>query len=260
MRYKALNNHSYSSFRNALRLLNLFNLDEPELNLSEIAERLNVATSTAHRLVHTLMNNGFLVKDPISKCFRPASSILSMGNLFLAKYKLYQTAVPILENLTETTGETAHIAILKGNMVVYLYKIDSEHPVHLLSHAGRQNPIHCTSSGQVILAFQNQAKIDSIIDQELTQYTEYTITNPKILKQQLAAIKKQGYAVSHEEMHKGVTSIAAPIKSGQGIVNASVSIAGPTSRITQLKLDSLCTLVKRAASTIENLSFNKTKA
>ncbi|MFC0557638.1 IclR family transcriptional regulator [Halalkalibacter alkalisediminis] len=242
--------------RNALRLLNLFSIDEPELTLSEIAERLQIAQSTAHRLSSTLTHTGFLVKEPILKTYRPASSILSMGTTFLSKYELYQVSEPILEELTKKTGETAHVSVLKGNKVVYLYKIDSKHPVHLLSHAGKENPIHCTSSGQVILAFQSQKQINEVIKQGLPLYTTKTITSPPDFISRLESIQKQGFAISQEELHKGVTSIAAPIWNTEGNVIASVSIAGPTTRMTPLKVDRFVKLVKAAASSITKKSNN----
>ncbi|MDT8859700.1 IclR family transcriptional regulator [Alkalihalobacillus sp. MEB130] len=251
MRYPAINNESYSSMRNALRLLNLFTIEEPELNLSEIADKLQIAHSTAHRLTNTLLHSGLLVKEPIMKTYRPASSILSMGNIFLKRYRLSQYSIPILEELTKKTGETAHISILKDNKVVYLYKVDSLHPVHLLSHAGRQNPVHCTSSGQAILAYQPDREIQAVIEKGLEAYTAKTITSPNEFIKTLANIRYQGYAVSNEELHHGVTSIAAPIYS-RGRVVASVSIAGPTTRISQLKAEVLIKLVKVAATKISD--------
>ncbi|WP_227935275.1 IclR family transcriptional regulator [Alkalihalobacillus deserti] len=250
MRYPALNKESFSSMRNALRLLNLFTIDEPELTLSEMAEKLQIAHSTAHRLTSTLTHAGYLVKEPILKTYRPASSILSMGNTFLSKYRLYQISEPTLEELTKNTGETAHISILKGNKVVYLYRVDSLHPVHLLSHAGKQNPIHCTSSGQVILAYQPEFIIEEVVKQGLPFYTTKTVTSPVTFTNLLSTIRKQGFAISQEEMHKGVSSIAAPIRNTQGKVMASVSIAGPTTRVNQLKIDQFVKLVKAAANKI----------
>ncbi|MCL7748339.1 IclR family transcriptional regulator [Halalkalibacter alkaliphilus] len=253
MRYPAINNESFSSMRNALRLLNLFTIEEPELTLSEIAEKLQIAHSTAHRLTLTLIHSNLIVKEPNTKTYRPASSILSMGNTFLSKYKLCQVSIPILEDLTKKTGETAHISILKGTKVVYLYKVDSSHPVHLLSHAGRQNPIHCTSSGQVILAYQSENKIQEVIQAGLPEYTPQTITSSRVFLQALSKIHQQGFAVSKEEMHIGVTSIAAPIYH-KGHVVASVSIAGPTTRINKLKIESMIKLVKLAATKITESS------
>jgi IclR family KDG regulon transcriptional repressor len=250
MRYPAIKKEPLSSLRNALRLLSLFTMDEPELNLSQLAERLEVGFSTAHRLANTLMHEGFIVKDPFTKNYRLGASILGMGNTIISQIDLCHFSGSILERLVKETGETAHISILKENQVVYLHKIDSVHPVHLLSHAGRQNPVHCTSSGQAILAYQSDSLIEKVIAMGLTPYTSKTITSPSKMKELLRTICKQGFAISLEEMHEGVSSIAAPVKDLTGEIIASVSIAGPTSRINSQKIPSLVELVKKAAADV----------
>jgi IclR family KDG regulon transcriptional repressor len=260
MRYPAIKKEPHSSMRNALRFLNLFTMDEPELNVSQLAEKLEVGLSTAHRLASTLIHEGFIVKDPITKNYRLGASILGMGNIIISQMVLCHISVPILERLVIETGETAHIAILKENKVVYLHKIDSIHPVYLLSHAGKQNPVHCTSSGQVILAYQPDSLIEEVMAMGLTPYTQKTITSPSKMKELLDAIRKQGFALSVEELHEGVTSIAAPVKQPSGEIIASVSIAGPTSRINSHTIPRLVKIVKKAAADVsEQLILTKRK-
>lgn len=244
--------------RSALRTLHLFTMDEPELSLSEIAEKLQVGLSTAHRLTHTLMVEGFLTKDSQTKKFRLGASILGMGNTIITQNHLCRISIPVLENLAINTGESAHIAILRDYQAIYLIRMDSDHPVHLLSHAGKQNPIHCTSSGQAILAFQSETMIDQVIARGLQQYTVKTITTSAKFKQLLLNIRNQGYSISEEELHEGVSSIAVPVKDISGHVTASISIAGPISRINQETLPRLVKIVKQAADRVsEQLIFTK---
>lgn len=258
MRYPSINKESISSMRNALRLLNLFTMVEPELSLSELAQKLQIGISTAHRLTHTLMLEGFLTKDPQTKKFRLGASILGMGNTIITQNHLCRISIPVLEKLAINTGETAHIAILRDYQAIYLIRMDSKHPVHLLSHAGKQNPIHCTSSGQAILAFQSEKMIDGVIARGLQQYTVNTITTPVEYKQLLLKIRNQGYSFSAEELHEGVSSIAVPVKNISGQVIASISIAGPVSRINQNTLPRLVKIVKQAADKVsEQLIFSK---
>lgn len=240
----------YSSLRNSLRLLNLFSIDEPELNLSEISERLGVALSTAFRLAQTLMQQGLLIRDHYTKCYRPAASILAMGNTILSKIDLCHISKPILEKLTEDTGETSHIAVFRDYQAMYLLKIDNTYPVHLLSHAGKSNPLHCTSTGQLLLAFQSASVIEQYVERGLQRYTKNTCTNQTELLNILSGIRKQGYAISIEELHTGVSSIAAPVRNQRGQVVASVSIAGPISRINMKSFSKLTKLVQHAAEDI----------
>ncbi|WP_338452406.1 IclR family transcriptional regulator [Niallia oryzisoli] len=250
MRYPTVNNKHFSSLRNALRLLNLFSKDEPEFNLSEFAERLEIGLSTAFRLTNTLVEEGFIVRDPHTKLYRPAASILAMGNTIISKIDLCQISKPILEKLVEDTGETSHIAVIRDYQVLYLLKIDNSHPVHLLSHAGKSNPLHCTSTGQVLLAYQPESVINQVIDRGLKSYTPKTITDPIRLREILYNIRKQGFSVSLEELHNMGASIAAPVKNRNGEVIASISIAGPTSRINLKTIPRLTKLVQTAAERI----------
>lgn len=251
MRYPSANSITFSSLRNALRLLNLFTIDEPEFRLGEIAKRLKIGQSTAFRLANTLMEEGFLVRDPNTKSFRVAASVLAMGDTIISKINLCHFSRGILEKLALDSRETSHIAVFKDDQVLYLLKAESNHPVHLLSHAGRQNPLHSTSTGQLLLAYQHESIIQQVIDKGLSPHTAKTITKPQQLKHLLSEIRKQGYAVSLEELHEGVASIAAPVRIN-GEVIASVGIAGPTSRINSHTIPKLTKVVQNAAEGISS--------
>ena len=248
MRYPSINHHHYSSLRNALRLLNLFSVDEPELQLQDMATKLEIGQSTAFRLVQTLIAEGFVMRDPYAKSYRLAASVLAMGHTIITKMDLCHKSIDILEELAENTGETAHIAVLKDDQALYLLKIDSSNPVHLLSHAGKTNPIHSTSTGQILLAYQAESIINKVMERELIGYTEKTITDPMKLKNELQIIRKKGYAVSQEELHKGVVSIAAPVKNKKGEIIAAVSIAAPISRINKQNVPKLTKQVQQTAN------------
>ncbi len=105
-------------------------------------------------------------------------------------------------------------------------------------------------SGQVLLANQSDAMIEQVISKGLTSYSAKTITDPEKLRKLLKIIRSQGYAVSQEELHEGGVSIAAPVKNNKGKVIASVSIAGPTSRINQQTISKLTKQVQQAADDI----------
>lgn len=250
MRYPAVNNYQYSSLRNALRLLNLFSVDEPELQLEDIAAKLEIGQSTAYRLVHTLIEEDFIVRDPSAKSYRLAASFLAYSQTIITKLDLCRLSLDIIEKLAETTGETAHISVFKDQQVLYLLKIDSSYPVHLLSHAGRKSPVHCTSTGQVLLAYQSDETIEQVINKGLTAYTSKTITDPIKLKNLLKKIRSQEYAVSQEELHKGVVSIAAPVKNAKGNVIAAVSIAGPARRLNKQTIPKLIKQVQQASDRV----------
>ncbi|MEB3101522.1 IclR family transcriptional regulator [Ferviditalea candida] len=241
---------SASSLENALQLLKMFTMDEPELRLSEIAEKLGVAASTAHRLVNTLVAEGFVVKDPRTNMYRLGASILAFGKMITAQIKLYREALPILQELVNKSNETAHIGILDQTDTVYLHKIECSHPVRLLSHSGKRNPAYCTGTGQLILAYQDERTVNRVIERGLVRKTPKTITRPDEFLSLLNTIRKQGFAIASEQLHEGVTSIAAPIRDLSGQVVASVAVVGPVQRITTARIRPLTHLVVQAGHEI----------
>jgi len=245
---EAVDANASSSLENALRLLNLFSMDEPEWGISEIAQRLGIANSTVHRLLNTLLAEGFVAKDPRTRLYRLGSSVLALGHLVQSRLKLGQIAYPALQRLVQLSNETAHIGILKESSVIYLTKVDCSHPIRLLSHVGRRNDAHCTSTGQVLLAYLPASRQEEILGQgPFPAYTKKTITDPDKLRNLLAQVRQQGYAISMEELHDGVCSIAAPVTNHKGEVIAAVNLAGPTHRMNSAAMPRLIKLVKEAA-------------
>ncbi|CAG9614932.1 HTH-type transcriptional regulator XynR [Bacillus rhizoplanae] len=243
----------FTTLENALRLLELFSSDDPELGINEIADRLEIANSTAHRLATTLLSEGFIAKDLHTKLYRLGTPILALGNIVTRQSKLHMISQPVLEALVHQANETAHIGILRGNEVMYLNKIECSHPLRLLSYMGKRNPIHCTSTGQVLLAHQSPKFIEEFLLNKLERYTPKTITDSHTLFNRLKQIKKQGYFLSIEELCKGVSSISAPIQNPNGQVIASIGVAGPIQRINNHTAPKLIKLITNSTHEISHL-------
>lgn len=242
-----------SSLTNALRLLNQFTMDNPEQSLNELADQLQLGLSTVYRMSNTLLHEGFLTKDPITKNLRLSSKILPLGHLMISSYKINEVAPPILEKLVKDTGETVHLSTLEGYHAIYLSVFECPNYINVLSHVGKKNSIHSTSSGQTIVAFQSDSQINQVIENGLPMYTQNTITDPIKFKERLSFIRKNGYTINYEEKDKGVSAIAAPVKSSSGKVNYSVSIAGPSSRINPITAPKLLKPVLQAAEELSEL-------
>ena len=225
------NRTHFSSLENALRILKEFSMDQPELRLSEVADRLDIGKSTAHRLLQTLESEGFIHKNHKTNEYSLGVSVLKLTNTVIDQIKILKDASPILKKLTEKTGESSHIGILEGKEIFYLHKEECTYPVKLLSHLGKTNPIHCTSLGQAFLAYQPDLLVDAILNTELARYTKYTLSDSSLIRKKLEEIRTQGYAISNQELHEGVISIGAPIFNNKKEVFASINIAGPVQRI-----------------------------
>lgn len=223
--------YQLSSVNNALRLLQSFTIDAPEKKVTDLASILGLSKSTVSRLLSTLASQGFVIKDRETQKYRLGLSILHLNSVITANLEISRESQLILQNLVNEVGETAHTAMLEGSNVVYVNRIECKHPVQILSHVGRRNPLHCTSSGKVILAYQDEEFIEQYIEKGLNKFTLKTITDPHRFRESLKMIKEQGHAISIEEISVGVASVAAPVRDFSGKTIYAVTVIGPVHRM-----------------------------
>jgi IclR family transcriptional regulator, KDG regulon repressor len=241
-----------SSVKNALRILKSFTMDEPEKKISDLSASLGLNKSTVSRTMATLASEGFVYKDPETKKYRLGLSILSLSGIVNANMDVYRESQPILNKLVERLGETAHISVLDHLDVIYLLKVECNHPVRFLTHVGKRNPLYCTSSGKVLLAYSNEQLVHQVIEKGLQKFTKNTITSPEKLYAELKQIRENGYSFSIEEFTEGVTSIAAPIFDYSGKVIAALTVVGPIQRIQSSKIPEFAKKVIGAAMEISS--------
>ncbi|OES44736.1 IclR family transcriptional regulator [Domibacillus iocasae] len=248
-------NQSYflSSVKNALLIMRSFTLEEPEKKVTDLANSLNLGKSTVSRLLSTLASEGFVVKNPETNKYRLGLSILNLNTIVTNNIEINRDSQPILRELVNEVRETAHIAVLEGTDIVYLYKVDCKHPVQILTHIGKRNPVHATSSGKVLLAHQSEEVILHCLEKELYGFQKNTITDPEKLRECLTRVKKQGFATSSEELLDGVVSVAAPVRDYTGKVVYSVSVTGPEHRMDPRNPALVNKVIKAAKEISENL-------
>ncbi|WP_413377521.1 IclR family transcriptional regulator [Alkalihalobacillus sp. 1P02AB] len=225
-----------SSVHNALMILKSFSMDNPEMGVTELAEKMNLAKSTIHRILKTLASEGFVYKNPTTNKYSLGSTILALTNTVNNQMNIIHDATPVLNTLTEKTGENAYLSILESDEVIYLKRIEAEAEFLDDTYLGARNPLHCTSSGQVFLAYLQEKSQINWLQLRLHTYTTKTITNIHHLTLRIEQIREQGYAVSNEEYMEGVISISAPIFNEKNEVIAAITVAGPVSRLGQVQL------------------------
>jgi DNA-binding IclR family transcriptional regulator len=234
---------------NTLRLLQLFSFDEPVLGVSELARRSGTGKSTVHRMLTTLVAEGFVTKTPDDR-YRLGFRLYELGQLVVHTTELREAAHTILERLRNESAETAHLAVLDGTEVVYLERFESQATLRLFGRLGRRMPAHATSSGKAILAFCEPDVIDTVVAAGLRRLGPRTITSRSVLEQALADVRQLGYSVSFEESEPGVASVGAPVFGHDGTAIAAVSVAGPNLRMTREAMPRFARMVCRAAAEV----------
>ncbi|WP_071394604.1 IclR family transcriptional regulator [Bacillus tuaregi] len=239
-----------NSVNNAVKIIDCFTTENPELGVSEISTKLNMNKSTVHHLIRTLNKVGILVKASNRK-YRLGSRLLRWGNLVSKYYQKYYPAIPYLNELVKLTGETVHMAVQENQWVSYIAKVEPEKSVKIQTAIGSYKPIHCTGLGKMLLAGSLGRDNHHIYQLILDKYTDSTITEHEKLIRELKQIHEQGYAIDNEEYEVGLYCISAPIKDSLGQTVAAISIAGPECRVYANKDQYIAYLIS-TAETISN--------
>lgn len=224
-----------------------------EAGISELARRLGWTKTTVHRLASTLRGIGYLEQDVATGRYQLGLRLFELGNLVLRERELRNEAAPVLEGLMQAVQETAHLAVLDEPAleVVYVHKVEPPQAIRLYTEIGAHHPAYCAATGKAMLAFLPRALLARLLaGLELRAFTQHTITDVGALQDQLAEVRRLGYAVDHEEYRAGVRGVAATVWDHSGRVVAAINIGGPANRLTLERLHELAPLVQQAAAEI----------
>ncbi len=203
--------------------------NEP-LGLMQIATALGLAKGTAHGLLYTLQEVGFIEQDRAGGPYRVAAEIFGLGWERLDLNELRSKAINWTDALAARSGESARVAaFIDGNAVVAHHVFGTVMGEQEIT-TGSVLPLHADALGKVLLAFDPGAA-RSILGTQLPSLTYRTITDRLALQRDLAAIRDNGWSASVEEVSPGVAGIAAPVRDHGGYIVAAVGIQGTVARI-----------------------------
>jgi IclR family transcriptional regulator, KDG regulon repressor len=238
-----------STVKKALAVLQAFTYEQPVLGVSELSRKLGMGKSSVHRVLCTLAEEGFVTRTDDDR-YRLGLKLHGLGQLVVSSLELRQVAHVPLERLRNECGETVHVAVLEGADAVYVHRFESQSTLRTFSRIGRRIPAHTTSSGKCLLAFGEPELVDVVLAAGLKRIGPRSITTERGLREALATIRRDGYAVSVEENEKGVVSIGAPVFGHDRSCIAAVSMAGPSVRVSTDHVPRLARLVRRCAMDI----------
>ncbi|MFT3874402.1 MAG: IclR family transcriptional regulator [Nocardioides sp.] len=215
-----------SSVAAAARILREFGKHTTQMGVSQLARRVGVGKSTAHRIIWTLVEEGLLEKVEETGLFRLTSTMRSLGASAETAQRLHEAATIPLDQLRKATTGTLHLAILDGTDVLYVERREGPGAIPVFRAVGSRNAAHATSSGKVILAFLPAERQKLLVDgMRLSPKTPRTITSKAEFMAELDRVRRQGFAENRGESQPGMCSVAAPIRDPLGQVIASVSVA-----------------------------------
>jgi DNA-binding IclR family transcriptional regulator len=222
-----------------------------EAGVTEIAAELGVHKSTAFRLVATLEAHRLVEQTADRGRYRLGVGVLRLAGATTARLDLVQESRPICRQLASDTGETVNVAVLSESSALYLDQVAGSSALQPHNWVGQHIPLHATSNGKVLLSGLAEAALDTVLG-TLATYTPHTITRRAQLREELARVREQGFALAVDELEVGLTAVAAPICNAHGDVVASMSVSGPSFRITPDRVDDVVRLVTEAAREVSH--------
>ena len=228
---------SVEAIERAARILDAFTVERPELGVAEVARMLGLKRSTVHRALVTLEAAGLVRQIDESQKYTLGSKVLSLAYVFQSQLSLLSIALPYMRALRDRFNETVALHILEGRQRKVVEQVESTHDLRrTYRDIGKVLPLHAGSPGKLLLAYMSPEQIEqAIVESGLSGFTPFTITDRQRLLQELAEIRKRGYATSTGEHSPGIASISCPIANREGRVIAAVNISGPSFRLTEEK-------------------------
>ncbi|NNV04522.1 IclR family transcriptional regulator [Brevibacillus sp. MCWH] len=217
--------------------------DSTDLGLSEIASRLSLHKSTVHRLLATLENKGFLIRDAQTEKYRLGFRIWELSANLTHSDDPATVLLPEMERLRDLVGETISLYVRDGNERIRIQAVQSNQPIRRVAPIGARMPLFVGASSKVLVAYAEPEVLQAVLNDpnwpdsiEREAYLE-----------QLEQIRAQGFATSVEERELGAAAVAAPIFNRNGKLVAAIAASGPSNRLTPEKMREFARPIMEAA-------------
>jgi len=246
------NDYNVRAVERALQILGCFDDEHPERGISDIAQAVGLHKATAHRIVTTLVNYGFLERLADEQKYKLGLELPNLGSKVLRHMDLRREAHPYMKQLVEEWDETCDLSLFDQGKIFYIEVIRGNRALTISAAVGQRLSAHATASGKLFLAYLPANVLDAILSKPLDAHTEKTIISPDKLRVQLEKIRNQGYAVDCEEYEPGVCAVATPIFNRGGQVIAALGCPSPITRMTPERISEIAEAYKKAAKAISN--------
>lgn len=231
------------SIDRALQLLERLADAGGSMRLVELETATGLPLPTVHRLLRSLVHNGYVRQDPARR-YTLGPRLIRLGET--AGRQLSSWAKPRLAELVAEIGETANMALLEGDTVVYVAQVPSAHSMRMFTEVGRRVEAHCTGVGKALLSqLSDQQVLDLLRRTGMPAQTTRTLTDPAALLAEIGEVRDQGWAMDDAEQEVGVRCVAVPVVGAP--TQAALSVSGPSGRITVGRIAQIAPILQRVA-------------
>lgn len=239
------------SLKRALTLLERLAESQGGMNLTDLSQQLGIPAATVHRLLSTFEELDYVEQDSEQGLWHVGLKAFTVGNAFLDRRDFVSRARPHMQALVDQCGETVNLGVIDDGEVVFINQVESQEVMRMIVRLGSRSPIHASGVGKALLANLSDARVARILERRgLPRFTERTIDNPAALREELAQVRQQGYALDDEEHAVGLRCVAAAIYDENGQALAAISLSGPKARMVDERLAELGSAIRQTAEEI----------
>lgn len=243
-----LSSYLVSSLDRGLAALNQF-VHKPEMTFSEFMKACELNKAAAKRTLYTLEHNGMLKYNPHRKTYYLGIRVFELGTVAGENLALLKVARPYMESVCSEIKETVLVAQKVDDQQVYLHKIEDVGTVHLATLIGHRRPLYY-GLGKTLLAYMCDDDIADCLPQIIPAYSTKTLVERELFLNDIAEVRKRGYAIDHEEYIQGVTGVGFPIFLRKVNIFGLIGVVAPTGRLTGKKLEAVVKLLTKVSATI----------
>lgn len=205
------------------------------LGLSEITQRTGISKSTVFRILSTLQELGYVLRDA-DRIYRISPTLAQLAGEEAAGEALRRLALPYMLQLRDKYGETVNLGVRYFDKITYLEVVPSEFALRLEEVRGASVPVHASALGKAILAFSPRSAVESLVrGRPLERITPNTVCDPEEFLAELKRVNNAGFAFDRGEGSVLAICVGAPILDAQGNALAALSISGPAQRFRPKK-------------------------
>ena len=222
----------------ALSVLDYVGEQRRPVTVLQVAAALGADRATAYRMLMTLVQAGYVARNG-EKAYRLSYKPLTLVRYLVGEDERAQHIIETLRAISDATGETVHYSVLEGSSAVLVFRAKGTQRVTVDFQIGDRSPLHCTSIGKVLLAYQDARVVETIIAKGLPKVAPQTITDGDTLRRALTAVRAQCYAFDDLEFAPDMRCLAIPVFEKNGEVPGGIAISGPASRFDLAHLEKL---------------------
>jgi DNA-binding IclR family transcriptional regulator len=242
----AENRYVIPNLRHACRVLKMLGQDNRGYKVTELAKQLKIPSTSALRIASTLIAEGLLRRENGLLYLGPV--LIHLGARSMSATELRDIAQPILQQLSQITDETAHLALPCDDRSLIVSVCDSPHPLRAASSPGTLTDLYTSSTGKVFLGYLHRHRIADVIAQHPPKRrTPHSLMTLNALEEEADRVLLDGYGIDDEEFNEGVRCLAAPVMGSHGEVVAAIGITAATMRFTKDRIPEIVGHVKAAA-------------